>query len=143
MFTRSMPTHSRSWVFPDWLPTIVRSIAGGRLVSAYLLYFHWLPLSSRCLTTAFPARRATCRLTAWISGRPSLAGQLHRALGKNCLCLGFHCLSVPKTVTALPRTEVLHTLNAACGMGYVHPNAALRVRTKLPFVEDLPLPFFH
>ncbi len=26
-----------------------------------------------------------------------------------------------------PRTEVLHTLNAACGMGFVHPNAALRV----------------
>lgn len=29
--------------------------------------------------------------------------------------------------TASPRTEVLHTLNAACGMGFVHPNAALRV----------------
>lgn len=26
-----------------------------------------------------------------------------------------------------PRTEVLHTLNAACHMGYVSPNAALRV----------------
>jgi hypothetical protein len=26
--------------------------------------------------------------------------------------------------TPSPRDEVLHTLNAACGMGYVHPNAA-------------------